>query len=162
LEPVTSFNAADVKQAFRYLQAEDHIGKVILNLPVDPSTLEASLETQSLRFDPESAYVLVGGLGGLGRSAATWMAERGARRLVFLSRNAGVNTDSDAISRELESIGCMTTMVRGSVNSITDVEETIRVSPAPIKGVLHFAMTQRVSKQSLFTPAGHSMSTKIT
>ena len=149
LEPVTSFQAADVKHAFRYLQAGDHIGKVILNLPVDSSTLEASLETQPLRFDPDSAYLLVGGLGGLGRSVATWMVERGARRLVFLSRNASISTESNAISGELESMGCIVTMVRGSVNNIGDVEEAIRVSPVPIKGVFHFAMVQRVSSSGL-------------
>jgi hypothetical protein len=38
-------------------------------------------------------------------------------------------------------------MVRGSVNSIGDVEEAVKAAPAPIKGVFHFAMAQRVSRR---------------
>ena len=40
-------------------------------------------------FNPKAAYLLVGGLGGLGRAVSLWMAERGARHLTYLSRSAG-------------------------------------------------------------------------
>ena len=35
---------------------------------------------------PEAAYLVTGGLGGLGLAAASWLAERGARSLVLLGR----------------------------------------------------------------------------
>lgn len=145
LEPVTSFKAADVKHAFRHLQAGEHIGKIILNLPEDASGLEAVPEPQLVEFDADSAYLLVGGAGGLGKSLATWLAERGAGHLVFLSRNATVSAESSSISTELESMGCSVTMVSGSINNVEDIQKAVRVSPAPIKGVFQLAMVQRVS-----------------
>ncbi|KAF7554946.1 hypothetical protein G7Z17_g2570 [Cylindrodendrum hubeiense] len=140
LDPVTVFDAAEARTAFRHLQAGDHIGKIIMNLPVDSSKLEASPNAQPVKFDPDSAYLLVGGIKGLGRSLAIWLAERGARNLVFLSRTATDGTASNALSVELQSMGCSVTMVKGSVNRLEDVKETIEVSPAHIRGVFHLAM----------------------
>ncbi|KPM42830.1 Lovastatin diketide synthase LovF [Neonectria ditissima] len=145
LEPVTLFDAAEAPQAFRYLQTGDHIGKVILSLPADSSQLEASPSTQSIKFDADSAFLLVGGIGGLGRSLATWLVERGARNLVFLSRNASDDPASNALSTELQSMGCSVTLVKGSVNRLEDVRGAIEASPARITGVFHLAMVQRDS-----------------
>ncbi|RSL77235.1 hypothetical protein CEP51_009247 [Fusarium floridanum] len=142
LEPITSFDAADIKQAFRYLQSGNHMGKVILKLPMDLSTLEARAITQSIKFTPDAAYLLVGGSGGLGRALAIWMAEHGAKHLVFLSRSTATN---NPVSAELESMGCTVTMIRGSVNSLEDIKEAIEKSPAQIRGVFHLAMVQRDS-----------------
>lgn len=142
LDPITSFDAADIKQAFRYLQGGNHMGKVILKLPRDPATLEAREMAQSIKFAPDAAYFLVGGSGGLGRSLAIWMAEHGAKQLIFLSRSA---TADSPVSTELESMGCAVTMIRGSVNRLEDVKDAIAKSPTQIKGVFHLAMVQRVS-----------------
>ncbi|RMZ86790.1 hypothetical protein DV736_g5985, partial [Chaetothyriales sp. CBS 134916] len=103
LDPITMFDAVDVEDAFRYLQAGEHIG--------------------------------------IARCSAI---EKGAKYLVFLSRNAG-NSASSAFAAELESMGCSTAMIKGSVNNIKDVKEAIRLSPAPIRGVFHLAMVQRDS-----------------
>lgn len=45
-------------------------------------------------LDPNATYVLVGGLGGLGKAVAQLMAGRGARHLLFLSRS-GAKTQED-------------------------------------------------------------------
>ncbi|KAF5022679.1 hypothetical protein F66182_5227 [Fusarium sp. NRRL 66182] len=142
LEPITAFEAQDIKQAFRHLQGGDHIGKVILNLPKDMSTLEARASTEPIKLDPLASYLLVGGSGGLGRALAVWLAEHGAKNLVFLSRSDTAGSD---ISVELKSMGCTVTMVRGSVNSLDDVKKAINDAPSPVKGVFHLAMVQRDS-----------------
>ena len=38
-------------------------------------------------FPADATYLITGGLGGLGRSIAQWMAQRGARNLILLSRS---------------------------------------------------------------------------
>lgn len=45
-------------------------------------------------LDPTATYVLVGGIGGLGKAVAGLMADRGARYLLFLSRS-GAKTPED-------------------------------------------------------------------
>jgi hypothetical protein len=141
LRPVTSFAASDAKKAFRYLQDGQHMGKVALDMPTDSSKLEAKTATQGIRFNPLASYFLVGGLGGLGRVLAVWLVERGAKHLVFLSRSGMAD---DKFSLELEAMGCSVSVVKGSVNSLEDVEDAISKAPYPIKGVFHLAMVQRV------------------
>nr|ALQ32976.1 putative polyketide synthase [Fusarium sp. NRRL 25184] len=142
LRPITSFAASDAKKAFRYLQDGQHIGKVILKMPANSSQLEAKTVTQSIRFDPQASYFLVGGLGGLGRALAVWLVERGAKHLLFLARS---DTTADRLSAEIEAMGCSVTVVKGSVNNLEDVEDAINKAPYSIKGVFHLAMVQRDS-----------------
>ncbi|KAH7240057.1 polyketide synthase [Fusarium redolens] len=142
IKPVTSFAASDAKKAFRYLQDGQHMGKVALDMPTDSSKLEAKTATQGIRFNPLASYFLVGGLGGLGRALAVWLVERGAKHLVFLSRSGMAD---DKFSLELEAMGCSVSVVKGSVNSLEDVENAISKAPYPIKGVFHLAMVQRDS-----------------
>jgi len=145
IHPITQFAAADVKHAFRQLQAGEHIGKLVVNMPTDSNELESSLSAQRIQFRPGAAYLLVGGTGGLGRSLATWMVERGARNLVFLSRSAGLSEESNSLSKELESMGCSITMIGGSVDNIDDVKRAVAASDVPIKGVFQLAMVQRAT-----------------
>jgi hypothetical protein len=143
-EKVSVFQAVDVESAFRLLGNGDHIGKVVVSMPGDPSSIPARAPVpKTLALDPNATYVITGGLGGLGRSVATWMAEKGARSIVFLSRSAGTRqTDLDFLA-ELASMGCSGIAVSGQVNCIEDVNKAIALSPNPIKGVVHFAMVQR-------------------
>src|SRR3569833_3379337 len=134
LEPINEFDATEAKHAFRQLQDGDHIGKIVINLPDDASCLEAKPESQPVTFHPDATYLLAGGARGLGRSMAVWLTERGAKNLVVLSRSAGTNEDSALLIRELESMGCSTVMVSGSVNKMDDIKAAIAAAPSPVGG----------------------------
>ncbi|KAJ4123008.1 hypothetical protein NW768_010000 [Fusarium equiseti] len=142
LKPITAFDAKDATHAFHHLQDGNHIGNVVLNFPTDPLTLDARVTAKGTTFDPHATYLLVGGLGGLGRSMAVWMVERGARNLLFLSRTGSA---SPQFIEELESMDCKVVVVKGSVNSFDDVERAISQANSAIKGVFHLAMEQKDS-----------------
>nr|ALQ33027.1 putative polyketide synthase [Fusarium subglutinans] len=142
LRPVTSFAASDARKAFRFLQDGQHMGKVVLEMPADPSNLDAKVTAHSICFDPQASYLLVGGLGGLGKALAVWLVERGAKHLIFLSRSGIAESK---FSTELEAMGCIIATVKGSVNNLGDVEDAIKKASYPIKGVFHLAMVQRDS-----------------
>ncbi|KAI1387727.1 KR domain-containing protein [Hypoxylon trugodes] len=98
-----------------------------------------------LNFNPDSTYLLVGCLGGLGRSLTSWMMRSGARRFVFLSRS-GVDKPSAAnLVEDIEAAGAITQVVRGDATSRDDVVRAVRAvsSRYPIKGVVHAAMVLR-------------------
>lgn len=102
-----------------------------------------SVDTKQLSqvsFKPDATYLLVGGVRGLGMSIATWAVTRGARDLVILSRSAGVDPDSKAFTRELESMGCSVSVVAGSVSSTDDVQRAVEAARFPIRGVFQLAM----------------------
>ncbi|KAF4946648.1 hypothetical protein FGADI_11037 [Fusarium gaditjirri] len=142
LKPITSFAANYARKAFRFLQDGQHMGKVVLEMPADASSLGSKATTEGIRLDPLASYFLVGGFGGLGKALAVWLVERGAKHLVFLSRSGMAGSK---FSAELGAMGCSITAVQGSVNNLQDVENALSKAPSPIRGVFHLAMVQRDS-----------------
>jgi NADP-dependent 3-hydroxy acid dehydrogenase YdfG len=117
--------------------------------PFGTSVLDISSATKSLPVVPASpelilrsdaAYLLVGGLGGLGQSVSTYLVERGARHFIYLSRTAGEPKSHQTFFHELESQGCSIQAVRGDVSSLADVKATVQNAHLPIAGVLHLGM----------------------
>ena len=108
------------------------------------SKRKTAIETPDISFDSEAAYILTGGFGGLGRSVATWLVERGARALVFISRSAGSNPDNHRFSLELGSLGCSVFTVTGEIENMEDVRRAVAAPSRAIKGVIHLAGILRV------------------
>ncbi len=144
IKPMTAFDATRIVDAFKYMQKGQHIGKIVVTMPENPQELEVTAVKQELKLRPEVSYLLVGGLGGLGRAISTWMVEHGARNLIYLSRSAG-KSDSDRIfCRELGTQGCSVQAFSGSVSSLDDVKSAVKNAAAPIVGVMHMSMVLRV------------------
>ncbi|KAL6237837.1 hypothetical protein BDW75DRAFT_237890 [Aspergillus navahoensis] len=139
IRPVKVYEAAEVVDAFRYMQQGIHMGKILVRMPEDPSSLSVSPGESPFSFRPDASYLLVGGLGGLGRSVSTWMVENGARHLTYLSRSAGFSEKDQAFVRELEAQGCQAICVPGDVTSITEVKAAISKCPRPLAGVAQLA-----------------------
>ena len=144
IRPLLIYETENATEAFRCLQNGDHVGKVILKMPQNDTTISGIRSAASLALDPQATYFLAGGLGGLGRSIATWMVERGARSLIFLSRSAGLNESDQAFFAELESMGCGISTVAGMTQNMEDVRKAISSASSPIKGVMQLAMVLRV------------------
>ncbi|KAK8029899.1 polyketide synthase [Apiospora rasikravindrae] len=127
--------------------------KVVLEYSVSHVPLQVLSTREKLRFASDATYLLVGCLGGLGRSLAVWMMERGARRFTFLSRSGVDGQSASKLVADLEEAGALVQVCRGDVTSRDDVERAVSSVPLeyPIKGVIHAAM---VLKDGLF----HSMS----
>ncbi|GKT45236.1 highly reducing polyketide synthase gloL [Colletotrichum spaethianum] len=97
------------------------------------------------------SYLLVGGLGGLGRLISNWMVENGARNLVYLSRNCGDMQENERFFDELEVQGCSVIAVRGSVTSLADVDRALSATTRPIRGVINMSMVLRDESFSKMT-----------
>lgn len=152
LNQVTQFAVDAVQDAFRFMQRGRHIGKIVVSM--DQTT---AIHTKNInrpaeaKMDAEAAYLLVGGLGGLGRVIATWLVSLGARHIVYLSRTTGKPGD-EVFFEELRSQGCNVTAVCGSVTSMADVRRAISASPKPLKGIMNMSM---VLHDQLFVNMSH-------
>lgn len=144
IRPMAVFESKDVEQSFRHLQKGVHIGKAVVSIPKDLSTIPSTLSARPFSLDPEAAYLLTGGLGGLGRSVASWMVERGARNLIFLSRSAGQNEMDKTFFAELRTMGCSVVSVAGKAENMGDIHRCVLKASKPVKGVLHLAMVLKV------------------
>jgi amino acid adenylation domain-containing protein len=96
-------------------------------------------EPASLRAD--AAYLITGGLGGLGLVLARWMVERGARHLFLAGRRAPGDAARGVI-QAMQACGAEITCVQTEVSSRADMERlfaAIRARGAALRGVVHAA-----------------------
>lgn len=95
-----------------------------------------------VRLRPDASYLVVGGLGGIGRSIAQWMVDHGAKHLILLSRS-GVTEKTAAFISELEQSGCAIRAISCDVADGSDLGdalvETTKDWPG-IRGVIQGAM----------------------
>ncbi|KAG6359882.1 hypothetical protein INS49_010935 [Diaporthe citri] len=143
---ITTFDADQCREAFRAASQEIAAkNKITIRVPAQDQRdgFQMSPTATALRFRPDTFYLLIGGLGGLGRVVSTWMVENGARKLVFLSRSAKEGPQTSAFLNELRSQGCMVKTVAGSVANSDDVSRAVKAADAPIAGVIQMSMVLR-------------------
>lgn len=102
-------------------------------------------------FDPNASYVISGGLGGLGRSMASWMVRRGAKNLILLSRFGPVRESGQKLIAELEAQGVRVAAPSCDVTSRQTLErvlEDCQNNMPPIKGCIQGSM---VLKDAVFS-----------
>ncbi|KAJ6109586.1 hypothetical protein N7486_001821 [Penicillium sp. IBT 16267x] len=158
VHPLTSYSARDVSEAFRHLQTESHVGKVVLSIGSDVMvpTLQRSLAPT---FSPDASYLLVGGVGGIGCSIAHWMADQGAKNIIILSRSAGRSEQAAALANDLSQVGCQVKAVSCNVSSGSDLAGSLRQCQEdglpPIRGVIQGAMVLKDTLLELMTLADY-------
>lgn len=140
ITPVKVFAADGIEEAFRYMQSGSRMGKVVVSMPEARSELSATCVAPKPKFDPAATYVLVGGLGALGRATSTWMVEHGARYFIYISRSAGQSKKDITFLAELTSQGCSAQALAGSATDIAVIRQAVSMALKPIKGVLQLSM----------------------
>ncbi|CAN9190585.1 unnamed protein product [Alternaria alternata] len=85
--PLNKFPVSAIEDAFRYMQTGRSTGRVIVTLDHGDVVPKNLIHRPTWTFDPEAAYLVVGGLGGVGRSILRWMISRGAKQLIVPSRS---------------------------------------------------------------------------
>jgi NADP-dependent 3-hydroxy acid dehydrogenase YdfG len=140
----TEFLASQISKPFRELQQGQNIGKLVVSIPeIHEFAKEPVYDTLQLRDD--RSYLFVGGLGGLGCAIATWLVERGACEILFLSRSAGSSPVHGQFVNELAALGCTAKLLSGDVTKYDDVVRAIRAAGKPVGGVLQASLVLRDS-----------------
>ncbi len=105
---------------------------------------------------PDATYVVTGGTGALGRTVATFLAERGARHIVLMSRGElpprsswSLLTDDDAHYRTVQTIRGIERLGARVTNAgidVTDIDQMkawlaghLRDGGRPVRGIVHAA-----------------------
>jgi 3-oxoacyl-(acyl-carrier-protein) synthase/acyl carrier protein/SAM-dependent methyltransferase len=112
----------------------------------DRSRYEPRLELQALPGDRSvaggGAYLITGGLGGVGRHVALWLARKQVSAIVLASRSASSHPEADALRAKLEAAGCRAETVAADVSDRAAVERLLarfgRELPA-LSGIVHCA-----------------------
>ncbi|KAG8158411.1 hypothetical protein KVR01_011533 [Diaporthe batatas] len=139
--PIATFDVSKLSQAYRFFSGKDRIGKVVVSMQ-DPSSLIPVMPAlyQTI-LSPKKVYLLVGCLGGLGRSLSRWMMSRGARHFVFLGRSGSDKPEAQSLVDRLRGAGASVEVVRGDVSNPDQVDAAVDAcSGRPIGGVVQAAM----------------------
>ncbi len=83
----THYPLADAATAIRVMGGAEHTGKLVLDVPHTGRSSVVVPPEQAQVFRPDGAYIITGGLGGLGLFLAEKMAAAGCGRIVLNSRS---------------------------------------------------------------------------
>lgn len=95
----------------------------------------------------DATYIIIGGSGGIGRSVAKRMVQRGARHIVLLSRTGKVGTELIDLIQDSQRAGASIYIRPCDVSDKEGVEtlvENLHKTLPPIRGIVHAAMVLRV------------------
>ncbi|KAH8164718.1 hypothetical protein CIB48_g3560 [Xylaria polymorpha] len=143
IRPISVHDFTDVESVFRTMQRGAHIGKLVLRITPESRVLAAPQQSIRLNLDPNSTYLLVGGLGGLGRAQALFMAEHGARHIAFISRSGGARQEAKDLLERLSVLGVDARAYAGDIANkprLQEILEEIATSMPSIRGVIQGAM----------------------
>ncbi|KAI5784766.1 hypothetical protein EDC01DRAFT_208974 [Geopyxis carbonaria] len=158
ITPMRCYDVAQLEQAMRYFTEGKHTGKVVVTY-TDP---DAAVRFQppppepALKLRSDATYLLLGGLGGLGRSLSERLVARGARSLLFLTPSGGSSAEAQATVQHLRSLGATVTVIRGSSANAADLESAISSAPSQIRGVINAGMVLRDGFMPALTAASFS------
>ncbi|MFI4955157.1 MAG: SDR family NAD(P)-dependent oxidoreductase, partial [Gammaproteobacteria bacterium] len=129
--PITIYPLDQAIAAFEYLQQAKQIGKVVMTLPA-----------VDVLFKKEAAYLITGGLGGVGLEVAKYLSQHKAGNLILTSRSAPDEATEKMIQRLESEYEIKIIMKQADVSDKTQMEQLINVihqGNYPLKGIFHAA-----------------------
>ena len=139
--PTKVFDVSNVGDAFRFFANASRVGKVALSFGNPASILPLVQRKYTAKFSPNKSYLMVGCLGGLGRSISRYLLANGARYFSFLSRSASDKIAARQLVEDLERHGAAVDVIRGDVQDFGAVKMAVDRMPRPLGGVIHAAMS---------------------
>ncbi|KAI5241413.1 ketoacyl-synt-domain-containing protein [Aureobasidium subglaciale] len=139
ISPSATFSFSELPRAVAAVAKPDATSDIVLTFDCG-DLVPIHLPYQQVEFSSEFSYVLVGCLGGLGRSLVRWMFSQGARRFLFLSRSGVDKPVVASFISELAKAGAESIVVKGDVSRLEDVHRIVSLAKTPIRGVMQLAM----------------------
>jgi polyketide synthase 3/4 len=141
LPPITHFPVGEAAAAVRLVGSAGHTGKVLLDVPHTGSSVAVIPPEETPVFRPDGAYIVTGGLTGLGLYLGGEMAAAGCGRIVLNSRSAPNAQALEAIAN-LRASGADIQVECGDIAEPGFADHLVKVatgSGLPVRGVLHSA-----------------------
>lgn len=148
--PTVAYPIGQVQEAFRTMQQGKHRGKLVISFTGEDARAPVLREARSnMQLKADATYLIVGGLGGLGRSLAKELVEFcGARHIAFLSRSGAKSLQARNTMAELSSsrhsarVKAYAADVADESSFLDAMARCSREMP-PVKGVIQMAMVLR-------------------
>jgi polyketide synthase 5 len=137
----THYPLADAATAVRVMSGAQHTGKLVLDVPHTGHSRVMVPPAQARVFRRDGAYLITGGLGGLGLFLAEKMAAAGCGRIVLSSRSQPTLEALDTIER-IRAMGADVVVECGDIAEPGTAQRLVATATATglaVRGVLHAA-----------------------
>ncbi|MCK4991026.1 MAG: SDR family NAD(P)-dependent oxidoreductase, partial [Bacteroidales bacterium] len=137
--PSQVFPISEIKDAFQYMAAARHIGKIIISMEGEVQIAPP----KQILFRDNASYLLTGGCSGFGLAVADWMTTKGAKHLVLMSRTGPKTDDEKMLIDKMREQGVNVMIAKGDVSIREDVERImleVKSTMPSLKGIQHAAM----------------------
>ncbi|KAH8655375.1 type I polyketide synthase [Xylariales sp. PMI_506] len=164
--PLHVYGISEMEKPLRQLQGGKHIGKFVV-VPRPGEKVKVVNRPPPVSLDnANSTYLIVGGVTGIGRAAAEWMVQKGAKNLLIVSRNAQSHPDAPSLVQTCKADGCKVEIrncdVADEASFLSLLQSCKGVLP-PIRGVLTTAMVldDTVLERMTFDQWRHAVLPKV-
>ncbi|KAJ8131128.1 hypothetical protein O1611_g2501 [Lasiodiplodia mahajangana] len=143
INPTEVYSYSEMEKAFEMVGRTGLVGKIVLRARPEDLVPVIPRNSNFVHLDGNATYVLVGGLGGIGRSLALFLAQHGAEHIAFISRSGSAKPEAQATMDELKDLGVHATSYKCDVADPEAFEATMTRMSAempPVKGAIHAAM----------------------
>ncbi|PSN67767.1 lovastatin nonaketide synthase [Corynespora cassiicola Philippines] len=153
LRPIYSpemLRISQVSQAFKLVRASSSRSRTVVVPHADDVVKTTPSKNVARMFKQDATYILIGGTGGLGRGMARWMASKGAKHIVLISRSGSATGPVKILVDDLAQIDVHVAVHSCNVARKEDVDALLQTKLTglpPIRGVIHGAM---ILKDKLF------------
>lgn len=132
------FSIADVQSAYE----AQHSGTKPVLLEMDAAAIKVKVEKKQTWLTANGTFIITGGTSGFGLTIAHWLAERGAKRLVLISRSGINSVEGKAVCAQMESLGAQVQVKCVDISNAEAVQQLVAsVDDAvyPLRGIFHCA-----------------------
>ncbi|KAI5920728.1 hypothetical protein F4810DRAFT_713262 [Camillea tinctor] len=143
---VTTMPMGKIEDAFRSIANRTHVGKVVVE--ADSQTKVSALlpPLLPLKLDPEAAYIVVGGLGDIGKRLCQFLAEAGAKHIITFSRSTPDDDTKEVIQKDIRKLGAEIYIVKCDITDKSSIESAAALccdTMPRVKGIIHGGMVLR-------------------
>lgn len=137
-----TFPAEKVQDAFKEFSESRHTGKLLVDFSEGTVKVAKSSENiQQIRGD--GCYIVTGGTSGFGLMTGTWLAKKGAGRVILASRSGANAPGLQNVLDEMSSYGCKAEAMSVDITDLAQVTDLIKAANQDtftLRGVIHGAM----------------------
>jgi NAD(P)-dependent dehydrogenase (short-subunit alcohol dehydrogenase family)/acyl carrier protein len=137
----TAYPLAEAATAIRVMGAAEHNGKLVLSIPREGNSTVVVPPERAQVFRGDGAYIITGGLGGLGLFLAAEMGKAGCGRIVLTARANPTAKARQAVER-IRAAGVDVVVESGNMAEADTAARVVAAATAtglPLRGVLHAA-----------------------
>lgn len=135
------FAAQDLQMAYALSSSEKSLSTQIF-IEFGKQPLDVSVEKKQTWLTTNGSFLISGGTNGFGLTVAQWLAERGVRQLILLSRSGASTEETQFAIAKIEALGCNVHVAKIDICNADDVKEIVAkfdTTECPLKGVFHCA-----------------------